>query len=221
MKINNKRIIFIVSVIISSVFNVLLYSSIGIDLTMRLLWGSIGLCSVVFQAISIREYFKTKKLVNLLFYMICTLGSIAGTVGTGWAQINKVSPIAKRIEIENNILAIDKVFKTSKKLNQWAVISMLKKKENLKKEEINISTTEKKISNSLTGMADLFNIENKTIAFIFLIFTALIIEMMVFGTASYEELPREDKQKKKSRINKILKEELNGQIMFNTKGKNG
>lgn len=214
MKINTKKIVFVASVIASAVFNILLYSSIGSDLAMKIIWGSIGLSSVVFQAISIKAYFDTKELKHLVFYIVLTIVSMAGTVGTGWAQIEKTSPVAEKKEIDNDIKAINKAFETSKELSQWATIRLLKEKSKRRDEVTNISANEKKISSSLSGIADMFNAKNETVGFIFLMILSVILEMLVLGSALPDAKKEEKKKPKKNRVSKIAKEEKQGQLMM-------
>jgi len=126
-------------------------------------------------------------------------------------------------------------------LNQWAVIRLIKEKKilakeynnkyidlaKLKNERVEILKTQSGIINSLTGLSKLLKMDESKIAFIFLIFIAIILEMMVFGSVTFtgklfnkinfrdhgpdkKKTPNMDKKKN----TKIEKQQKEGQRFF-------
>lgn len=246
---NDKKIVFLFSVIASTIFNLLLFSSIGENIFIRIIWGIVGIAVVFFQALKLREFYNTKKNIRWLhfsFYIICTIVSIFGTLGAGYSNLEKtkLKNITSSVEIENidkriklieskTNNTIDSAIDTALKLdgaNQWATIRLIKEKKELAKNEVNnfevleklklkraeLLKKESSVISSLTGISDLFNVSQEKIAFIFLIMCAIILEMMVFGTATFNGKIFEFN--KKSVVNKKIKkieiEKNKGQIFF-------
>ena len=206
---SNKKIVFIFSVTASTFFNVLLFQSIGSNLILKLVWALVGVGVVFFQTVKLREYYNTTKLnryVHLSFYILCTLGSVTGTIGAGYSQIEKLKPTLEKKEIVSMNNAIDSVLNNSKELNQWAVINLIKKKEILNNQEENIRNSDSAITSSLVGISKILRVSEEMTSFIFLIFASLIIEAMVFGSATYSgELFKNKKHKKLTRNEKFDK----------------
>lgn len=220
---NTKKIVFIFAFLASSFFNIALFSSIGGMIAIRFIWGLVGLAAVFFQTVELRNYFNIKRKIrhlHLTAYIVCTIGSIAGTLGAGYAQIEKSRPNIKQVEIENDKKIIEKVLTESKNLNQWAAINLLNKKKKLNEKSITIKATQKNITSSLSGISNLFKISVELTSFIFLIFVACILELMVFGSATFSgklfnkkpKLFNKKKSVKKKKLTKFEKELRAGQL---------
>ena len=218
---DHKKIVFIFAFFASAFFNVLLFSSIGTNPLIRTIWGVVGVAAVFFQAVKLREFFNSTermRFVHLSFYIICTILSIFGTLGTGYAHIEKtkLKETAKNTKLEiinlkiinienkiknynNNENALNSAMAVTNP-NQWAVIRLQKEKkimqsdydkkiielESLKIARASHLKNKTKIISALSGIAKLLNQSEEKIAFIFLIFSALIIELMVYGSASFD-----------------------------------
>jgi hypothetical protein len=219
---NTKKIVFVFAFLASAFFNVSLFGSVGFHLHTKIIYGLIGLAAVYFQTLELRNYYNTKKkkkYIHLIFYIICTIASIAGTLGAGWAQIEKSRPTVKQTAIENSTAAIDNALKKAD--NQWAVINLLNKKKQLEKTKADIKKTEKNIVSSLNGIANIFKTSQEKTAFVFLIFVAMILELMIFGSATYNgkllifNFHFKKKKYAKKKLSKIERELRQGQGIFN------
>jgi len=214
---SDKKPLFIFAVLMSSVLSFLLFSTIGGGI-LGVLWGAFGVAVVIFAAGQLRQSKNKKsikkKLPHILVYIICTIVSFFGTIGTGYNHLEKTknnnSEIITEIEIIDKKInylenkkdytdtAINNVIQKTN-LNQWALINLLKKKsqnENNVNEKFKIindlklrrAVLVKDISgvlNSLTGVSKILNIADQKVAFIFLISAALLIEIMIFFTADF------------------------------------
>jgi phage shock protein PspC (stress-responsive transcriptional regulator) len=221
---HTKKIVFIFAFLASSFFNILLFSSIGGMIILKIVWGAVGQATVFFQTVELRNYFNIKrkiKYLHLIAYAICTIGSIAGTLGAGYAQIEKSRPTVKMVEINQDRELINRLLK-KENINQWAALNFLKQKKKLNQKSIQIKHNEKNISSSLNGIAKIFNVSTELVAFIFLIFVACILELMVFGSATFTgklfnknpfkfKRKKSDKKTCPKRLSKIEKEIKNGQ----------
>jgi hypothetical protein len=243
-----KKIVFLFSVSASMFFNVLLFSSIGTNILIQTIWGFIGIGAVFFQTLKLREYFNCKKNIkylHLALYLICTIGSIAGTLGAGYSHIEKtklsnidkvamMEIIDKKInDIENNDtsniseLAIDSVIVGSN-MSQWALINLLNKKSKLKQSKndkynnlitlksnrANILKSQSGVISSLSGLSKILKMSEEMTAFIFLIFVSIILELMVFGSATFSGTLLRRSVAKKKKITKIKRERKKGQLFF-------
>lgn len=216
---NTKKLAFISAVLASTYFNIDLFSSIGETILTRVIWATVGVSAVFFQTVKLKEFFNTTKNIKYLhlsFYIICTIGSVAGTLGAGYSniektklknisQIYKLEIIDKKIndfenkEIDNTHIAINNLMKNNTNVNEWALINIINKKnklkiskkieydilENLKNERAIILKSQSGVISSLTGLSKLFNVNEEMTAFIFLIFVSIILEMIIYGSATY------------------------------------
>jgi hypothetical protein len=196
----------------------MLFSSIGENFLIRIIWALVGVAAVFFQTVKLREYFNTKKsirFVHLSFYIICTVGSVAGTLGAGYSHIEKtklnnidktaqIEIINKKIydienkSIDNTELAINNVMATTN-LNQWALLGLIKQKKeinatiekkysnlaNLKNEKARLLKKQAGVISSLAGLSGLLGVSEEMTAFVFLIFVSVILELMVYGSATF------------------------------------
>jgi len=139
-----KKIIFCFAVFASTFFNILLFSSIGENFFIRIVWAIIGFAAVLFQTLKLRDFFNTKKKIKYIhfsFYIFCTIGSLAGTIGAGNSHIqkSKLKNIDKNVFIEiidkqilefkkdNNIKnAINSVMHNNTNIEPWALIRLIK-----------------------------------------------------------------------------------------------
>lgn len=237
---NSKKIVFVFSVFASMFFNILLFSSIGETAAIRTVWGVIGVAAVFFQTFELRTFYNTKKrkkYMHLSFYIICTIGSITGTLGAGYAHIEKtklnnidtqyqIELINKKIndfkktENDNTGNAINSVLQSTN-LNQWAVIRLIKEKKELKNNDFKKYETIEKLKNkkaellksqsgiisSLSGLSKMLNMHESKVSLFFLFFVAIILEMMVFGSSTFNGklINRKKKPKQKKVISKNKK----------------
>ena len=185
---------------------------------------------------------------HLTFYVICTIASIFGTLGAGYSHIEKtkLKNIDKAVQLEiidKKIIALENPKKDytdqainsamqGTNLNQWAVIRLIKEKQKLnqdknasyteieilKKSKAEILKSQKGVINSLSGISKLTGTSEARIAFIFLIFSAIIIEMIVFGSATFNgklfagiKLKKPEKKKGNS---KVKRQQKTGQKFF-------
>lgn len=248
----NKKIVFIFSVFASAFFNVLLFSSIGENLPIQIVWSLIGIAAVFFQTVKLREFFNSKKKIRYLhlsFYIVCTIGSIAGTLGAGYSHIEKtklgnidnisqLEIIDKKIQdIENNTndntsIAISQMMLDTN-INQWAFLAMqkiLKEKSlnktvsysnyiTLKSNRAMLLKEQSGIISSLSGLSHILRISEEMTAFVFLIFVALILEMMVFGSATFTgtlliKIKFKPKPSKPLKLIKPITQKIKKQKMF-------
>jgi hypothetical protein len=235
-----KKTVFILSVIPSVIFSIFLFSSIGDNLITRILWGIVAMSTVFFQTLKLREFHNTKKSKrynHLAVYLICTFVSIMGTVGAGYSAIQKtkLSNIDNTSEIEiielqikdfeNNKTkdAINKVLE-SKDLNQWAAINLIKQQSKLnnyddlkilKEKRSMLLKKESGIVSSISGLANIFKISVETMSFIFLIFSAILLELMVYGSSDFNGKIFEFKKQKEKQV---VKEKKSGQLFLKRLG---
>ncbi len=221
---NIKKIVFIFAFLSSSFFNMSLFASVGYHIHTKLIYGLIGIAAVYFQTLELRIFHnirKKKKYLHLIFYIICTIGSIAGTLGAGYAQIEKSKPSISQNQINKTMDIINYTLKNEKEPNQWATINLLKRQDKLEIKKNDIKKNEKSISSSLNGIANILKVSPEMTAFIFLIFVALILELMVFGSSTYNgklinfhKIKFNKKNTKKQKLSKIQKEVKQGQGVF-------
>jgi len=259
---NNKKVVFVFAFCASSFFNIILFSSIGGSLMIRFIWALTGLATVLFQTVELRNYFNTKKKIrhaHLTIYLVCTFGSIAGTLGAGYSHVEKtkLKNIDQTVKIEiidqelndieiaskdNTEIAINNVMMNNTNINQWALIRLMKEKDKiknnnfkkydviskLKNEKAELMKSQSEIVNSLIGLSKLFGVKESAIAFIFLIFVAVMIELMIFESATFtgklfNKLPRfkpikfknkKSDQPKKLKLTKLMKEVNSGQTLL-------
>jgi hypothetical protein len=239
---SNKKIVFLFSVFASAFFNIMLFSSIGENIGIRIIWGLVGVSAVFFQTAKLREFFNTTKSIrylHLAFYIICTVGSIAGTLGAGYSHIEKtklnnidnttqielldkmISDI-ETVDIDETDTAINTAM-TGTNLNQWAVIRLIKEKNKfqvaktniynrlfeLKSKKATLLKSQSGVISSLSGLSKLFNVSESFIAFIFLIFVSVILELMVYGSATFTGALFRQRTKK---VLKFKKKKKDGQI---------
>ena len=245
----NKKKVFIISGGISMLCSSYLYSSIGQNIIMMAIFGLGGVASVVFQGLKLREYknSKGKNKIALAIYVLFTIVSYLGSIGTGYANIKKAqlknSVVEAKIKIiEKQLLslekespietAIDTVLKKTN-VNQWAAIRMMKEKKMIankkgddfeKIKELEIAKAELKennasINNAVDSIAELANIDRAMAMLIFLGFFSLAIEIMFNGSANYTGTLFDYKRTKiqKKKITKKEKEKKAGQEYFSLK----
>ena len=221
-----KKAVFIFSVIASIFFNVLLFSSLGENLLIRFVFSLVGIGSVFFQTVQLRIFYNTKKskrFMNLFFYLFATILSFIGTIGGGFSQIEKTKILnadkeARLKVINKKLLLIEssekndilkerlKTLQTKARLitneaaywnsvydKKIAAISRqlfenekeISNMEALEIEKANILKLQKNIINSISGISKLFNIKEGRATLILLIMAAIVIELMVFGSADF------------------------------------
>lgn len=255
-----KKIVFFFGVPASMYFNVLLFGSIGENIAIRSVWAIVGIGAVFFQALQLRLYHNTKKRGRyrfLVIYGICTIGSLAGTLGAGYAHIEKTklsggdkSEIIKTIDLrieqiknkdkesvnaeiealrsqftnltykvaERSVLLNNEIERKRKQARitdeEFKEIEILSaRKAELKKDQASIV-------NSISGIAKMLrslpidsakNMTDELVAFIFLCFVAAMVELMVYGGASFHgSLFRQ--KKKVSSVKKHKKNKDTGQL---------
>jgi len=249
-----KKFAFTSAVLASTYFNIDLFSSIGETILSKLVWATVGISAVFFQTMKLREFYNTTKKIKYLhlsFYIICTIGSIAGTLGAGYSNIEKtklknisqtyrIEIIDKKIndfENGNDIkdytdFAINNVMKNNSNVNEWALINILNKKqklelnknnkydelEKLKNERADILKSYSGVISSLTGLSKLFKISEEMTAFLFLIFVSIILEMIIFGSATYSGAIFTIGKKKVAGTPKMKKIKNKGQLFLFNQG---
>ena len=73
----------------------------------RFIWALTGLATVLFQTVELRNYFNTKKKIrhaHLTIYLVCTFGSIAGTLGAGYSHVEKTKLKNRMNRLLNSLL---------------------------------------------------------------------------------------------------------------------
>lgn len=214
-----KKIIFVLAFFASSIFNVLLFCSIGDNLGIALVWAIIGLSVVLFQTLNLREYFNYKRSIryrHLSVYILCTIVSVAGTLGAGYSHIEKtrlrdIEKITKLEIIDRKIADIESPGKNyvedainttmaGTNLNQWAVIRLIKEKRKivsgrvdkyttlgeLKTERAQVLSQQSSVISSLSGVSRITGIKEDAVAFCFLVMAAVILELMLYGSATFK-----------------------------------
>jgi len=84
-----------------------------------------------------------------------------------------------------------------------------------KKQKAELLKNQSDIINSLSGIAIVFNTSEQKIAFIFLIFVSIILELMVFSSATFNGKLLSFKIKKNNKkLTKKEKEKKKGQFFF-------